>query len=223
MPERLILLVSSDRLLIETVRSSSADIDDARVCVCSGLEEARARLDEVGVRLVLIHLTPDTSEADTEGLLRSAAARHCKTGVLSDEYRDQQAVRFLRAGAADYLGLPVDLGRLSYLLEVLTVRPRQRAEGLTSAEDATNGENHRPLGNGHLLSQDASHFVLDPGLVQMMDQLRRVVARDTTLLFTGETGTGKTRLARLIHELSPRRDQPFLVVDCGALSASLIE
>ncbi len=46
---------------------------------------------------------------------------------------------------------------------------------------------------------------------------------DTTVLLLGETGTGKTRLARLIHELSPRRNEPFLVVDCGALSPSLIE
>src|SRR5205085_9757692 len=55
------------------------------------------------------------------------------------------------------------------------------------------------------------------------EQLRRVVSQETTLLLTGETGTGKTRLARLVHELSPRRDEPFLVVDCGALSAFLIE
>src|SRR5262249_5020058 len=44
-----------------------------------------------------------------------------------------------------------------------------------------------------------------------------------TLLLTGETGTGKTRLARLIHSLSPRRHEPFLVVDCGAISQTLIE
>jgi two-component system response regulator HydG len=42
-------------------------------------------------------------------------------------------------------------------------------------------------------------------------------------LLTGETGTGKTRLARLIHSLSPRRNEPFLVIDCGAVSPSLIE
>src|SRR5262249_51341594 len=97
--------------------------------------------------------------------------------------------------------------------EVLTLRPRPvvHPTGCPSPAPA------------HLLGQDPSHFVLDPGLVEMMDHIRRVVAHDTTLLFTGETGTGKTRLARLIHELSPRRDQPFLVVDWGALSASLIE
>src|SRR5262249_39088399 len=52
---------------------------------------------------------------------------------------------------------------------------------------------------------------------------RRVAPQETTLLLTGETGTGKTRLARLIHDMSPRREQPFLVVDCGSLSATLIE
>src|SRR5204862_3540762 len=43
------------------------------------------------------------------------------------------------------------------------------------------------------------------------------------VLLTGETGTGKTYLARLIHEYSPRRKEPFLVVPCGALAANLIE
>jgi two-component system, NtrC family, response regulator HydG len=58
---------------------------------------------------------------------------------------------------------------------------------------------------------------------ELMEQVRRTAPQDTTLLFTGETGTGKTRLARLVHELSPRRTEPFQVMDCGALSASLIE
>jgi len=62
-----------------------------------------------------------------------------------------------------------------------------------------------------------------PEFQVLREQLRRVVPQDTTLLLSGETGTGKTRLARIVHELSPRRDEPFLVVDCGALSISLIE
>src|SRR5260221_2350166 len=44
-------------------------------------------------------------------------------------------------------------------------------------------------------------------MVELMAQVRRVAPQDTTLLFTGETGTGKTRMARLIHALSPRRDE----------------
>ena len=60
-------------------------------------------------------------------------------------------------------------------------------------------------------------------MTELRKQIQRVIPQDTTLLLTGETGTGKTRLARLIHELSPRRAEPFLVVDCGAVSPSLIE
>src|SRR5262245_61098441 len=54
-------------------------------------------------------------------------------------------------------------------------------------------------------------------------QLLRVIPQATTLMISGETGTGKSRLAQLIHNLSPRRGAPCLVVDCAALSAQLIE
>ncbi|MCI0459242.1 MAG: sigma 54-interacting transcriptional regulator, partial [Gemmataceae bacterium] len=213
MPERLILLVSTDPLVIEAVTASSSGLENVRLTVCSGLGEASRRLEQEEVRLVLLHVRPRDTEAGAEHFLSNAAARHCSTVVLSDEYRDHQAIGFLRAGAADYLGLPGDLRQLSYLIEILTLRARPAAHPWAEQPGAVS----------HPLSQDGSHFVVDPGTVEMMDQLRRVVAQETTLLFTGETGTGKTRLARLIHELSPRRDQPFLVVDCGALSASLIE
>jgi DNA-binding NtrC family response regulator len=57
----------------------------------------------------------------------------------------------------------------------------------------------------------------------VMDQVRRVAPLEATILLAGETGTGKTRLARHIHQLSPRRNEPFLVIHCGALVENLIE
>lgn len=62
-----------------------------------------------------------------------------------------------------------------------------------------------------------------PEMVRLLDQVQRIAPQNTSVLLSGETGTGKSRLARLIHELSPRRDQPFLVANCGALAAGLIE
>jgi two-component system response regulator HydG len=56
-----------------------------------------------------------------------------------------------------------------------------------------------------------------------MVHVYRVAPQDTTLLLSGETGTGKTRLARFIHDLSPRRGQPFVTINCGALAANLME
>ena len=69
-----------------------------------------------------------------------------------------------------------------------------------------------------------STFVEGMGITdQLMSQVRQVAPQDTTILLSGETGTGKTRLARLIHQLSPRSSEPFLVVNCGGLSPSAIE
>ena len=55
-------------------------------------------------------------------------------------------------------------------------------------------------------------------LGSLVEQVRRVAPQDTTVLLGGETGTGKTRLARLIHELSPRHDQPFQVIIVGQIN-----
>jgi len=58
---------------------------------------------------------------------------------------------------------------------------------------------------------------------RLFDMLPRVAAASTSVLLTGETGTGKSLLARAIHDASPRRDAPFVVVDCGAVPPTLIE
>ena len=75
------------------------------------------------------------------------------------------------------------------------------------------------------LTIEHDHFfdAFPPEMCQIREQVHRVVPQDVTLLLTGETGTGKTRLARLIHDLSHRRAEPFLVIDCGAVSPNLIE
>src|SRR5947209_16462762 len=53
------------------------------------------------------------------------------------------------------------------------------------------------------------------GLGELTEKLQRVARQDIMVLVTGETGTGKTRLARLIHEMSPRCRGPFFVIDCS--------
>jgi two-component system response regulator HydG len=106
---------------------------------------------------------------------------------------DELATNFLRAGSANFLA--ETLPRPSWPVEPVT------APGAAEVQE------------------DAA----DDGLAALMAQVTRVAPQDTTLLLTGPTGTGKTRLARVIHDLSPRRQQPFLVIDCGSLSPTLIE
>jgi two-component system, NtrC family, response regulator HydG len=97
-----------------------------------------------------------------------------------------------------------------------------------SSPRAGQGEDTSPapaasVGVGPSTGVDAILDALPPEMKGLQEHIRRVAPQETTLLLVGETGTGKTRLARLVHELSPRRDEPFLVVDCGALTANLIE
>jgi len=62
-----------------------------------------------------------------------------------------------------------------------------------------------------------------PSLVPLVERIAIAAVHDVTVLLTGETGTGKTHLARLMHDCSPRRSDPFVVVPCGAQPANLIE
>src|SRR5712691_2290846 len=63
----------------------------------------------------------------------------------------------------------------------------------------------------------------DPASKAVLELARKVAETSTTLLITGESGTGKDHLARLIHELGPRRDAPFLKIDCASLPQELVE
>jgi DNA-binding NtrC family response regulator len=63
----------------------------------------------------------------------------------------------------------------------------------------------------------------DPAALRLFELAGKVAVASTTLLITGETGTGKDHLARLVHELGPRRDAPFLKIDCASLPPHLVE
>jgi formate hydrogenlyase transcriptional activator len=63
----------------------------------------------------------------------------------------------------------------------------------------------------------------DPALLELLDQLTPVAASDATVLIQGETGTGKELIARALHTRGARRDRPLVKVNCGAISAGLVE
>jgi transcriptional regulator of acetoin/glycerol metabolism len=63
----------------------------------------------------------------------------------------------------------------------------------------------------------------DPGVHAAIEQLRRVVGRDISVIIQGETGTGKELLARALHACGPRRNQPFVPVNCASIPEGLIE
>src|ERR1700741_5292359 len=63
----------------------------------------------------------------------------------------------------------------------------------------------------------------DPASANLLELAKKVAPAPSTLLITGESGTGKDYLARAIHEMGPRRDAPFLKIDCASLPPHLVE
>jgi two-component system response regulator PilR (NtrC family) len=201
MPKSTALLISRTASVVAAVQGAVNGIPHLEVEPCASLEPACRHVRRPDVALVLAHLPATGGDEGVTRLLWAVAAarRPCPTLVLADRHHEPQASALLRAGAADFLEVPAELPKLAHLADALTRRLTAPALPLPEEEGT------------------------DVGMEALMAQVRRVAGQETTLLFTGETGTGKTRLARLVHELSPRRAEPFLVVDCGALSASLVE
>ncbi|MBR9980025.1 MAG: sigma-54-dependent Fis family transcriptional regulator [Desulfatitalea sp.] len=116
------------------------------------------------------------------------------------------AVKAVKAGAVDYLPKPFDGRQLVFKLRQVLA------------------ENPRAVGNGEddQLIEDMASAV-SPKMKALYKLVQRVALSDVNVLILGESGVGKERIARLIHLLSARNKQPFVVVDCGSTPAGLLE
>jgi len=213
------VLISQDSTLASVVQEVVARTPGIRLERVQDHDEACDRVANQGAALFLFHLTPAGPVAGLTRLLSTLEARGqgIPVLVLSDEYHAEQALALLRLGVAEYLSRPLDLGRLGYLIDILTLARRRGAARPESVAPI-------PQPQMAVIPGDESFPFLAGGRMgEMIEQVRRVAPQDTTILLGGETGSGKTRLAGVIHRLSPRRDKPLLTVNCGALAANLIE
>jgi DNA-binding NtrC family response regulator len=201
------LLVSRDPQTLRLVQQAHDGCDLLRLEICGPIEKAHTRLQRDEMVLVLIDLSADLADKQVRLFLREAATCTRATIALlcSEEAATPAARALLQEGAVDLLCLPSDSGKL---VQLMNDTSRRQTAGATSIANEVAPEPRSSV----TVERTEEHA-----------QIRRVAAQDTTILLTGETGTGKTLLARQIHDASPRKDRPFLVVDCGALSASLIE
>jgi DNA-binding NtrC family response regulator len=131
--------------------------------------------------------------------------------VLTAQGSIDTAVEAMKLGAYDFLTKPVDASRLRAILT--------NATRLTSAQQEV-AVSRRNLRNAGILGS----LVGNSGTMQEIFALVEQVAPSTaSVLITGESGSGKEMLARTLHELSPRKDKPFVAINCAAIPETLIE
>lgn len=131
--------------------------------------------------------------------------------VLTGHGTIDSAVDAMRKGAYDFLTKPVNLDRLSLLVKRALERReislqnsvyRKEIEGKTTFENM--------IGKSHEIQK-------------VFDLVKKVAPSKASVLITGESGVGKEMIANALHNLSPRKDKPFIKVHCAALSDSLLE
>src|SRR5580658_1516376 len=131
--------------------------------------------------------------------------------VVTGHASVDSAIAALRAGATDYLVKPAELDRVQAVL-----RHARKTAALRNEIGALRHELRRLGRFGRLLGSA-------PSMQLVYDQLGRVAPTSATVLLLGESGTGKELAALTLHELSRRREAPFLPLNCGAVSPQLIE
>ena len=205
-----ILIVDDDEALRglltrELTRSGHHVAQAADAASCA----ARLREEEPDVVLLDLML-PDEPGIEVLRRLREGVPA-LEVIVLTAHGTVDTALAAMKLGAFDYLRKPCHLQELELTLERACERRRL-------------GEENARLKEGLSLATLGPELV---GVGARYDDLRRLVAKiaasDSTVLVRGETGTGKELVARSVHRLSPRRDEPFVVVDCAALHDNLLQ
>ena len=131
--------------------------------------------------------------------------------LMSAHGTQDPAIEAIRRGAYDYLAKPFQPAEIRLIL-----RKAHEREALRQKNNLLERDISRTLG-------DRAIVAASDGMISLLELLERTAAYKSTILVTGESGTGKEVIARAIHTQSPRRDAPFVVVNCGAIPENLLE
>jgi two-component system response regulator AtoC len=202
-----ILIAEDDDLTLEllatVLRAASHDV--------TSVSDGQAALEELGKApfdLVLADVQmPRASGLEIlDTLSRSAPDTPI---ILITAYADPgAAMDAIARGAADYLAKPVDVVALR--TTVARTLERKRLAGENRQLRTAVIERKTLIGTS-------------PPMLELYKQIAQIAPTDTTVLITGESGSGKELVARMIHKRSPRANNPFVAVNCAALSEGLLE
>ncbi len=208
-PIETILLVEDDRGLRELLQEE-LEAEGYQVIACGDAEQGKQALASQAPDLLISDLR--LPGADGLSLLPNLGLSDSPPAVLiiTAFGSVQQAVKALQAGADDFLTKPLEMDHflltVSRLLDNRKLRNEVRHYRSLLAVEQFNG----------MIGQS-------PAMQHMFHQIRQIADAEGPVLVQGESGTGKELVARALHDLSSRRNGPYMVVNCGGIPSELME
>jgi two-component system response regulator AtoC len=203
------VLVIDDETAIRQILAAAISRAGHSVDTAENVKEASSKLVRGDVDVALCDIMmPDGNGVE---LVRSFRGAGIDTQfVMVTAFASMEtAVEALRAGATDYMVKPIRTEELLHRLQQISSMRGLRAENQALKQMVAS-------------ERGVFHFNA-PSMVDMERLVSKVAVTDSTVLVTGESGTGKGVTARNIHEMSPRSDFPFIPVNCGAIPENLLE
>lgn len=205
-----ILILDEDRIMQQSL-GSFLRREGYEVTTSESADDAMTRMDgnQVDLLLVDVNLPGIKAGAFLRDVRRTYPQVVCI--VLTGYGSIEQAVDAIKAGAFEYLTKPIVDDEIRVIIQKAT-----RQQALLFENFALRQQLDSRFGLEQVVGRDVK-------VSKIFETVNAVADGRTTVLMTGESGTGKSLLARAIHQRSPRRDRPFIEISCGALPETLLE
>jgi two-component system response regulator AtoC/two-component system nitrogen regulation response regulator NtrX len=175
-------------------------------------DAATAKLGQQSYDLVLTDLALGPGKSGMDVLKHVKELRPETAVVMITAHGSEKiAVEAMKAGAEDYVPKPFDNDEIRVLVRRALERHRLERENRLLLEQIQRGTGYENLiGSG-------------PKMSKVFETIQKVAETDLSVLIRGESGTGKELVAQALHNRSPRRNRPFITVNCAAISRELVE
>ncbi len=199
----------------ENIRNGLADnfeLEGYNVEKAANGKEGLSKIEKGGIDLVITDLRMDGIPG--EEVVRRVTTEHpgIPIIVLTGHGSIEDATAAIKAGAYDFLTKPLDLDHLNHIVKN-ALKGREQQKIITELQEKIkNGGNSA----SDMIGKSAE-------LNKVKELISKAAPSKANVLITGESGVGKELVAKSIHEQSPRKDKPFVIVHCAALSESLLE
>ena len=203
-----VLVVDDDQSVIESFKVA---LDNYNVLATNSGEIALDKIKKEDINVVLLDiLMPEMDGMDVLRKIKELG-KNIDIIMVTAIKTVKTAIEAMKLGAYDYITKPFDVDEL---LE--SIRKAIERQGLLREVEYLKSELSPPFMFDDIVGSDEN-------MKKVYEMITDVAKSDTTVLINGESGTGKELVARSIHFHSPRKDRPFVTVDCASIPENLLE